>query len=276
MPWTLYCLRFPTICKGDRIFQEFRWGTERQRPRKINNLAQLNKQEFSEPGPEAELVLSPGSWPPDAVRASEVSTGPTAGVGEAHCLLHPQLCDDRHMDQSFLIPFSFLPRKSGPWFPESGLEVKPQLVEERPSMALLSPQSKCWSSCPCRQSVTWVLSWSCACEVGTSDPGKLTDPRWQSSQVSPESKRGFSRTNGSFFLLSPPRLPFLLSQPMSETTQYPRQQKQTSVWRRCHIYGCDWGAEKAGSRLQFLEMRNHPLESRGFGWHRGSSLLFCY
>lgn len=45
--------------KEIEFFKSSDEGRERNIPRKINKLSKLNKQEFAEPGPEAELVLSP-------------------------------------------------------------------------------------------------------------------------------------------------------------------------------------------------------------------------
>ena len=47
------------LAKEIEFFKSSDEGRERQIPRKMNKLAHLNKQEFAEPGPEAELVLSP-------------------------------------------------------------------------------------------------------------------------------------------------------------------------------------------------------------------------
>ena len=47
------------LAKEIEFFKSSDEGRERQMPRKMNKLAQLNKQEFAKPGPEAELVLSP-------------------------------------------------------------------------------------------------------------------------------------------------------------------------------------------------------------------------
>ena len=73
-------------------------------------------------------------------------------------------------------PTSLSPRKSGDWFPEPTVASRLPMVEERPSLALLPPQSNCRSSCHRRELAPWGLGCVCAPEVGTCARCKVTFP----------------------------------------------------------------------------------------------------